>query len=217
MGASCFRHSVDLSPVHRSGGGAVQGCAAAVRGARPPAARTASRACPTVTLYLAPAGTVVHAIAETFGRAARGYSERAYPPGHRQMHVTLKPLHPVFAAECSGVDIGLPLVPHDAAAIDEGWTATRCWYSAARRRFRPSSRSPSPGISGNWSRPTPRSRAPRGNGSTIRRWPTSRIGPGDRILERDDRTRLFALGNQLWHSDSSFKPIPAQYSLLAPM
>ena len=32
-------------------------------------------------------------------------------------------------------------------------------------------------------------------------------GPGD-------RGRLFAIGNRLWHSDSSFKPIPAKYSLL---
>ena len=30
----------------------------------------------------------------------------------------------------------------------------------------------------------------------------------------DDRRRLFAIGNQLWHSDSSFKALPAKYSLL---
>ena len=30
----------------------------------------------------------------------------------------------------------------------------------------------------------------------------------------DDRRRLFAIGNRLWHSDSSFKRIPAKYSLL---
>src|SRR5476651_2084422 len=31
---------------------------------------------------------------------------------------------------------------------------------------------------------------------------------------REDRRRLFAIGNRLWHSDSSFKPVPAKYSLL---
>jgi alpha-ketoglutarate-dependent 2,4-dichlorophenoxyacetate dioxygenase len=36
-----------------------------------------------------------------------------------------------------------------------------------------------------------------------------------KILARDDRTRLFSLGNMLWHSDSSFKPTPAKYSLLS--
>ena len=36
------------------------------------------------------------------------------------MGITFRPLHPVFVAECSGVDIGLKLLPQDAAAIDEG-------------------------------------------------------------------------------------------------
>ena len=34
------------------------------------------------------------------------------------------------------------------------------------------------------------------------------------LLAADDRRRMFSLGNQLWHSDSSFKPTPAKYSLL---
>ncbi len=35
------------------------------------------------------------------------------------------------------------------------------------------------------------------------------------LLPRDDRRRLFGLGNLLWHSDSSFKTVPAKYSLLS--
>ena len=34
------------------------------------------------------------------------------------------------------------------------------------------------------------------------------------LLAADDRRRMFNLGNQLWHSDSSFKPTPAKYSML---
>ena len=34
-------------------------------------------------------------------------------------------------------------------------------------------------------------------------------------LARDDRRRMFNLGNQLWHSDSSFRAIPAKYSILS--
>lgn len=34
-------------------------------------------------------------------------------------------------------------------------------------------------------------------------------------LARDNRQRLFNLGNMLWHSDSSFRVIPAKYSLLS--
>ena len=33
-------------------------------------------------------------------------------------------------------------------------------------------------------------------------------------FRRDDRRRLFAVGNRLWHSDSSFKAVPAKYSIL---
>ncbi len=34
------------------------------------------------------------------------------------------------------------------------------------------------------------------------------------LLAADDRRRMFNLGNLLWHSDSSFKPTPAKYSML---
>ena len=34
-------------------------------------------------------------------------------------------------------------------------------------------------------------------------------------LARDDRRRMFNLGNRLWHSDSSFRAIPAKYSILS--
>jgi alpha-ketoglutarate-dependent 2,4-dichlorophenoxyacetate dioxygenase len=42
----------------------------------------------------------------------------------------------------------------------------------------------------------------------------SNLDQDERVFERTNRTRLFALGNRLWHSDSSFKSIPAKYSLL---
>ena len=42
----------------------------------------------------------------------------------------------------------------------------------------------------------------------------SNLGPDGSILARDDRKRLSGLGNQLWHSDSSYMHIPARYSLL---
>ena len=39
--------------------------------------------------------------------------------------------------------------------------------------------------------------------------------PGPPAADREDRRRLFNLGNQLWHSDSSFRAIPAKYSILS--
>ncbi len=42
----------------------------------------------------------------------------------------------------------------------------------------------------------------------------SNIDLDGRLLPNDDRRRMFNLGNQLWHSDSSFKATPAKYSML---
>src|SRR5258708_26920647 len=52
-----------------------------------------------------------------------------------------------------------------------------------------------------------------------------RLGPGmadfsnldkdGNILSAEDRIWFFKLGDRLWHSDSSFRPIPAKYSLLS--
>ena len=43
----------------------------------------------------------------------------------------------------------------------------------------------------------------------------SNLDKHGKVVARDDRRRLFSLGNQLWHSDSSFKAVPAKYSLLS--
>jgi alpha-ketoglutarate-dependent 2,4-dichlorophenoxyacetate dioxygenase len=42
----------------------------------------------------------------------------------------------------------------------------------------------------------------------------SNLDQNHKVFARDDRRRLFGIGNRLWHSDSSFKVIPAKYSLL---
>jgi len=42
----------------------------------------------------------------------------------------------------------------------------------------------------------------------------SNLGADGKILAADDRRRMFNLGNMLWHSDSSFKPTPAYWSML---
>lgn len=43
----------------------------------------------------------------------------------------------------------------------------------------------------------------------------SNLDKHGKVVARDDRRRLFSLGNLLWHSDSSFKAVPAKYSLLS--
>jgi alpha-ketoglutarate-dependent 2,4-dichlorophenoxyacetate dioxygenase len=43
----------------------------------------------------------------------------------------------------------------------------------------------------------------------------SNLDAEGRVLARDDTRNLFNLGNQLWHTDSSFKRVPAKCSLLS--
>jgi alpha-ketoglutarate-dependent 2,4-dichlorophenoxyacetate dioxygenase len=43
----------------------------------------------------------------------------------------------------------------------------------------------------------------------------SNLDVGGEVLARDNRRRLYSLGNMLWHSDSSFKTVPANYSILS--
>src|SRR3954469_5800401 len=43
----------------------------------------------------------------------------------------------------------------------------------------------------------------------------SNVDKDNKVVARGDRRRLFGLGNQLWHSDSSFKDVPAKYSILS--
>ena len=38
----------------------------------------------------------------------------------------------------------------------------------------------------------------------------SNLDKNQQVLALDDRRRLFAIGNRLWHSDSSFKVVPAR-------
>src|SRR5262249_27603836 len=44
----------------------------------------------------------------------------------------------------------------------------------------------------------------------------SNIAPDNEVWGKDARYRLFQLGNRLWHTDSSFKRLPARASLLYP-
>ena len=42
----------------------------------------------------------------------------------------------------------------------------------------------------------------------------SNLTPDGKIMAADDRHRMSSLGNLLWHSDSSYKTVPAEYSML---
>jgi alpha-ketoglutarate-dependent 2,4-dichlorophenoxyacetate dioxygenase len=43
----------------------------------------------------------------------------------------------------------------------------------------------------------------------------SNLDQNGQPYDRNDRRRMFNLGNRLWHSDSSYRAVPAKYSLLS--
>jgi alpha-ketoglutarate-dependent 2,4-dichlorophenoxyacetate dioxygenase len=130
------------------------------------------------------------------------------------MALSIRQIHPVFVGEVSGVDLRQPLSGDAVAAIETGMdhyavlvfhdqNITDEQQIAFTRNFGQIENS----AGGNVTKPEEHRLNPLMND-------VSNLGHDHKPLARDDRRRLFNLGNQLWHSDSSFRAIPAKYSLL---
>ena len=131
------------------------------------------------------------------------------------MTVSIRQIHPVFVGEVSGVDISKPLSRDQVAAIEAGMDRyavlvfrdqrlTDEQQMAFSRNFGPLEDA----RGGNITKPADK-RLETGMNDV------SNLGRDGRPLSRDSRARLFNLGNMLWHSDSSFRAVPAKYSLLS--
>jgi alpha-ketoglutarate-dependent 2,4-dichlorophenoxyacetate dioxygenase len=130
------------------------------------------------------------------------------------MPVITRQIGPGFAAEVEGLDLGRPLSGDEVAAIHAGMD------TCAVLVFRDQKLDDEQQLA------FTRSLGPieHAIGTSLRapdeyRLPTtfadvSNLDKDNQVFRRDDRRRLFAIGNRLWHSDSSFKAVPAKYSLL---
>ena len=130
------------------------------------------------------------------------------------MPITIRQVGPCFAGEVEGIDMRNPLTPDEAAAIHAGMDR----YAVLVFRNQ--------NIDDVQQLAFTRSlgEIEHAIGTSLRaaadyRLPTtfadvSNLDRQDKPFARDDRRRLFAIGNRLWHSDSSFKTVPAKYSLL---
>ena len=130
------------------------------------------------------------------------------------MPVTIRPLHPVIAGEVSGVDITKPLSREDVAAIEAGMDR----YAVLVFHDQPFTDEQQMTYAKNFGTPeVPKSASvtkPEDYRLKTGLADVSNLGKDGAPLPRDNRQRLFNLGNCLWHSDSSFRPIPAKYSML---
>jgi alpha-ketoglutarate-dependent 2,4-dichlorophenoxyacetate dioxygenase len=130
------------------------------------------------------------------------------------MPVKIRQIGPCFAAEVEGVDLGRPLSPDDIAAIHAGMDtyAVLVFHEQtlddAQQLAFTQSLGPIEHAIGTSLRAPDEYRLP----TTFA--DVSNLDRDNQVFRRDDRRRLFAIGNRLWHSDSSFKAIPAKYSLL---
>jgi len=131
------------------------------------------------------------------------------------MPISIRQIHPVFAGEVSGVDLTRPLSREEVAAIDAGMDkyAVLVFHDQKltdeqQMQFTRNFGEIENATGNNITKPHER-RLPVGMNDV------SNLDKDHKPLARDDRRRMFNLGNQLWHSDSSFRAIPAKYSLLS--
>jgi alpha-ketoglutarate-dependent 2,4-dichlorophenoxyacetate dioxygenase len=134
------------------------------------------------------------------------------------MTIAIKPIDPVgrafFAGEVSGVDLTRPLKEDEVAAVHSGMDQFGVLVFHGQdiddEQQLVFSRALGP-----LEQATGDIAAPQDRRMSMDLNDISNLDKNSKVLARDDRRRLFGLGNQLWHSDSSFKPVPAKYSILS--
>jgi alpha-ketoglutarate-dependent 2,4-dichlorophenoxyacetate dioxygenase len=131
------------------------------------------------------------------------------------MPATIHPIHPAFAAEVSGIDMREAVAPADVVAIEGAMDKYAVLVfrdqeitDAQQMAFSLNFGALENARGGNVTKPGD-FRLTSGMNDV------SNLGKDHKPLARNSRQRLFNLGNMLWHSDSSFRAIPAKYSLLS--
>ena len=130
------------------------------------------------------------------------------------MTLIIHQVGPCFAGEVDGIDLTSPLSSEDAAAVHAGMDEYAVLVFRGQNLNDDQQMSLTLAL-GAIEQSTNNSLRAK---SDIRLPETfadvSNLDKNQHPFARDDRRRLFAIGNRLWHSDSSFKPTPAKYSIL---
>ncbi len=127
----------------------------------------------------------------------------------------IDPARPDFAGRVEGIDLAVPASPDDVARIEAGINRygvlvfrnqdiTDDQQVAFTRQLGPLE---DPYFVPGDSVQAGRVRAEINDVSNLDR--------NNAVIPRENRHRLYQLGNLLWHADSSYKTVPAQFSLLA--
>jgi alpha-ketoglutarate-dependent 2,4-dichlorophenoxyacetate dioxygenase len=130
------------------------------------------------------------------------------------MTIEVRPLTTHIGARMTGIDVRKPLTPDEVDAVNAGMDKHAVLVL------------PSQDITDEQQLEFTKNFGPLQNGAnaTLRRpelrldpafADVSNLGRDGEKLARDDRRRMASLGNRLWHSDASFRVIPARYSILS--
>lgn len=134
------------------------------------------------------------------------------------MEIDIQPVDPAgrpfFAGEVSGIDLTRPLSAAEVAAVHAGMDRFGVLVFHDQKIDDDQQLAFSRAL-GPLEQATGDIAAPQDRRVGMDLSDISNLDKNSQLLARDDRRRLFGLGNQLWHSDSSFKDVPAKYSLLS--
>ena len=131
------------------------------------------------------------------------------------MSISVEPLQPNIGGCVTGVDLTKPLSRQEAeqieAAMDryamlvfQNQPVTDDQQKAFSQNFGPLENAKG----GNVTKPGDKRLAEGLND-------VSNLGKDGKPLAKNSRQHLFNIGNMLWHSDSSFRAVPAKYSILS--
>src|SRR5258708_36892274 len=145
------------------------------------------------------------------GRQATG---RAHRGGRNDMPISVESVHPVFIGKVRGVDLRRPVDPATLAAVEAAINRHGVLIFpdqaidddqqvAFSSRFGPLESAAKSLLKGTKTRL-------RSEMADV-----SNLDENSDVLAADDRRRLYSLGNRLWHTDASFRRIPARFSMLS--
>ncbi|MBL6598007.1 MAG: TauD/TfdA family dioxygenase [Alphaproteobacteria bacterium] len=131
------------------------------------------------------------------------------------MSMTVTQIHDHFVGEISGLDLRDPVSSEDATRLNQaldryGVLVFRGQHITDEQQlaFTQNFGKIELAVGGNVTKESERR-------LDIKLADVSNLDQNGKVMAKDDRRRMFNLGNRLWHSDSSYRAVPAKCSLLS--
>ena len=131
------------------------------------------------------------------------------------MSMTITQIHDHFVGEIGGIDLRKPVTPEHALELNQALDRLGVLVfhdqdltDEQQLAFTLNLGEIELAIGGNVTKPSERR-------LSVKMGDVSNLDQHGKVLAKDDRRRMFNLGNRLWHSDSSYRVIPAKCSLLS--